>query len=66
MCNWLAGGSDKGERVEALLWGERSEDIYLGTACLDGSVRKKPLEEKEQNLPRQHHNLSYGSVDLHC
>ena len=66
MCNWLAGGSDKGERVEALLWGERSEDIYLGTACLDGSVRKKPLEEKEQNLPRQHHNLSYGSVDLLC
>ena len=66
MCNWLAGGSDKGERVGALLWGEKSEDIYLGTACLGGSMRKKPLEEKEQNLPCQHHNLAYGSVDLLC
>ena len=66
MCNWLAGGSDKGERVGALLWGESSEDICLGIVCLDGSVRKKPLEEKEQNLPCQHHSLSCGSVDLLC
>ena len=27
-------------------------------------MERKPLEEKEQNLPRQHHSLTYAPADL--
>lgn len=61
--SWLADWSQKEESLEyCFVWGERSESICMGTACV--GVSTGSLREKEESLPARHHWLSYRSVDL--